>query len=129
MTRDLVVSVRDLRVYYGSLRGTVRAKPELLGDVVLARKDTPASYHLCVVHDDALQGVNLVTRGADLFEATHIQRLLQALLGLPAPQYRHHLLLTDETGKRFAKRDKARTLRDIRESGTSAETLKRELGF
>jgi glutamyl-Q tRNA(Asp) synthetase len=97
--------------------GIIMAEPELLGDVVLARKDVPASYHLAVTHDDALQGVTLVTRGADLFMATHIHRLLQALLDLPTPQYRHHKLLTDASGKRFAKRDKALTLRALREAG------------
>jgi glutamyl-Q tRNA(Asp) synthetase len=102
--------------------GIIRADPELLGDVVLARKDTPTSYHLAVTLDDALQGVTLVTRGADLFTATHIHRLLQALLALPTPRYRHHKLLTDANGTRFAKRDKALTLRALRESGkTPAE--------
>jgi glutamyl-Q tRNA(Asp) synthetase len=102
--------------------GIIRADPELLGDVVLARKDTPTSYHLAVTLDDALQGVTLVTRGADLFTATHIHRLLQALLALPTPRYRHHKLLTDANGTRFAKRDKALTLRALREGGkTPAE--------
>jgi glutamyl-Q tRNA(Asp) synthetase len=102
--------------------GIITADPALLGDVVLARKDTPTSYHLAVTYDDALQGVTLVTRGADLFTATHIHRLLQALLDLPTPRYRHHKLLTDASGKRFAKRDKALTLRALRESGkTPAE--------
>jgi glutamyl-Q tRNA(Asp) synthetase len=103
-------------------RGAITAEPELLGDVVLARKDTPTSYHLAVTHDDALQGVSLVSRGADLFTATHIHRLLQALLDWPTPRYRHHRLLTDASGKRFAKRDKALTLRALRASGkTPAE--------
>jgi len=103
-------------------RGRIAAAPEALGDVVLARKDTPASYHLAVTVDDALQGVTLVTRGEDLFTATHIHRLLQALLDLPTPRYRHHRLLTDAGGKRFAKRDKALTLRALREAGkTPAE--------
>ena len=80
--------------------GMIVAEPERLGDVVLARKDVPTSYHLAVTFDDALQGVTLVTRGADLFTATHIHRLLQALLGLPTPHYRHHALLTDASGRR-----------------------------
>jgi glutamyl-Q tRNA(Asp) synthetase len=105
-------------------RGIITAEPELLGDVVLARKDTPTSYHLAVTHDDALQGVTLVTRGADLFMATHIHRLLQALLDLPTPQYRHHKLLTDASGKRFAKRDKALTLRALRESGRTPDDIR-----
>ena len=89
------------------------------GDVVLARKDAPASYHLCVTHDDALQGVTLVTRGADLKPATHLHRLLQALQDWPVPRYAHHRLLTDASGRRLAKRDKAATLRDLRRSGWS----------
>jgi glutamyl-Q tRNA(Asp) synthetase len=104
---------------------TVLATPETLGDVVLARKDAPVSYHLAVTIDDALQGVTLVTRGADLFTATHIHRLLQALLGLPTPVYRHHSLLSDAAGRRLAKRDKAMTVRDMRQAGASpAEVLK-----
>ena len=83
----------------------VTADPTVLGDVVLARKETPASYHLAVTVDDASQGVTLVTRGRDLAIATHIHRLLQALLGLPTPRYRHHRLLTDAAGRRLAKRD------------------------
>ena len=97
--------------------GTISAQPHLFGDVVLARKDTPASYHLAVTWDDAAQGVSLVTRGADLFAATHVHRLLQALLGLPVPDYRHHRLLADAQGRRYAKRDRALTLRALREAG------------
>ena len=107
----------------------VVARPETAGDVVLARKDVGVAYHLAVVVDDALQGVNHVIRGEDLFEATHVQRLLQALLGLPTPTYHHHRLLLDAQGKRFAKRDKAETLRAIRESGVTAAQVKAELGF
>lgn len=105
-------------------RGRVRAAPETLGDVVIARKDTPTSYHLAVTVDDALQGVTLVTRGVDLFSATHIHRLLQALLDLPTPRYRHHKLLTDASGKRFAKRDRALTLRSLREAGRTPEEVR-----
>jgi glutamyl-Q tRNA(Asp) synthetase len=94
----------------------VAADPAALGDVVLARKEMPTSYHLAVTVDDALQGVSLVTRGADLFAATHIHRLLQALLGLPTPRYRHHPLLTDAVGRRLAKRDGALTIRTMREA-------------
>ena len=107
----------------------VRAAPERFGDVVLARKDVPTSYHLAVTVDDALQGVTLVTRGRDLFEATHVHRLLQALLDLPEPLYRHHRLLTGPDGKKFSKRDHAQSLREIRESGVSPERLRTELGF
>lgn len=99
---------------------SVTADPAALGDVVLARKETPTSYHLAVTVDDALQGVTLVTRGVDLFAATHIHRLLQALLELPTPHYRHHGLLTDAQGRRLAKRDRALTIRAMREAGVSA---------
>jgi glutamyl-Q tRNA(Asp) synthetase len=91
----------------------------LLGDVVLARKEFPACYHLAVSVDDAIQGVTLVTRGEDLAIATHIHRVLQALLGLPAPRYRHHALLTDAVGRRLAKRDGAPTMRSMRQQGMS----------
>ncbi|HZK92171.1 MAG TPA: tRNA glutamyl-Q(34) synthetase GluQRS [Stellaceae bacterium] len=102
----------------------VAAQPEALGDVVLARKEVPTSYHLAVTVDDALQGITLVTRGVDLFAATHIHRLLQALLELPTPTYRHHPLLTDAAGKRLAKRDRALTVRAMRQAGMSpAEIL------
>ena len=97
--------------------------------MVLARKDVGVAYHLAVTWDDALQGVSHVIRGQDLFEATHVQRLLQALLGLPAPVYRHHGLLTGPDGRRYAKRDKAETLREIRAGGVSAQALRQELGF
>ena len=97
--------------------GLIAAKPDLFGDVVLARKETPTSYHLSVVVDDALQGVTLVTRGEDLKPATHLHRLLQALLGLPVPEWHHHGLATDEAGKRLAKRDNARSIRSMRENG------------
>lgn len=110
-------------------RGEVRARPELGGDVVLARKDVGVAYHLAVVVDDALQGVTHVIRGQDLFEATHVQRLLQALLGLPAPVYRHHRLLVGEDGRRFAKRDKSETLRELRARGMTAARIREELGF
>jgi glutamyl-Q tRNA(Asp) synthetase len=94
-----------------------RAEPTVLGDVVLGRKEFPASYHLAVTVDDAIQGVTLVTRGEDLASATHIHRVLQALLGLPTPCYRHHPLLTDSAGRRLSKRDGAPTIRSMRERG------------
>jgi glutamyl-Q tRNA(Asp) synthetase len=96
---------------------------------VLARKETPASYHLSVVVDDAFQGVTLVTRGSDLFFAAHIQRLLQALLGLPAPAYAHHRLILDEHGKKFSKRDAAATLRDLRARGVTPDQLRELVGI
>jgi glutamyl-Q tRNA(Asp) synthetase len=99
--------------------GRARIDPAGLGDVVLARKEFPASYHLAVTVDDALQGVTLVTRGVDLLSATAIHRLVQELLGLPAPHYRHHPLVTDPAGRRLAKRDHAATIRLLRETGKS----------
>jgi len=109
--------------------GVIQARPETAGDIVLARKDVGVAYHLAVVHDDALQGVTHVIRGVDLFEAAHIQRLLQALLGYQTPTYRHHGLLVGPDGKRYAKRDKAQTLRELRAAGMSAADLRVELGF
>jgi len=100
-------------------KGVVIATPEIFGDVVLARKDVPTSYHLAVTADDHRQNVTLVTRGEDLFQATHIHRMLQSLLDLNTPAYHHHHLLTDADGKRYAKRDKALTLRHLRDSGKS----------
>ena len=105
--------------------GEIAASPEIFGDVVLARKEIPTSYHLAVTLDDHRQGVTLVTRGEDLFSATHIQRLLQALLGLSVPEYRHHPLVLDETGKRLAKRNEAATLRALRFSGYAPEDVRR----
>jgi glutamyl-Q tRNA(Asp) synthetase len=109
--------------------GLMRAEPARAGDVVLARKDLGVAYHLAVVVDDALQGVTHVIRGQDLQEAAHVQRLLQALLGLPAPIYRHHRLLLRPDGKRFAKRDAAETLRELRAGGVDSGELRRQLGF
>jgi glutamyl-Q tRNA(Asp) synthetase len=100
-------------------RGCLRCDPARFGDVVLARKDIPASYHLCVTHDDALQGVTQVIRAEDLLPATDLHRLLQALLGWSAPCYRHHTLLLGPDGKRLSKRDNAPTLAALRESGHS----------
>jgi glutamyl-Q tRNA(Asp) synthetase len=101
----------------------IEAEPFLLGDVVLARKDAPASYHLAVTIDDAAQGVTDVVRGSDLFASTHVHRLLQALLGLPTPEYHHHRLLTDAGGNRLAKRHEAPTLAALRETGMDPEAL------
>jgi glutamyl-Q tRNA(Asp) synthetase len=108
--------------------GAVPCRPEQFGDVVLARKDAPGSYHLCVTHDDALQGVTLVTRGEDLKLATHLHRLLQALMGWPVPTYAHHQLLMDTTGRRLAKRDRAMTLRELRAQGRSAADVRAMTG-
>jgi glutamyl-Q tRNA(Asp) synthetase len=100
-----------------------------IGDVVLARKDVPASYHLAVVHDDALQGVTLVIRGEDLAFATPLHRVLQSLLGLAAPAYRHHRLVTDAAGRRFAKRDAAATLRALRAAGVTPNEIRASVGL
>jgi len=108
---------------------TVAVEPLLFGDLVLARKDVPASYHLAVVVDDAFEGITLVTRGEDLLAATHPQRLLQALLGLAPPAYAHHRLVLDEQGRKFSKRDGAVTLRHLRRQGTTPAEIKARLGF
>ena len=109
--------------------GPQHASPDQLGDVVLARRDTPTSYHLSVTVDDALQGITLVTRGTDLFAATHIHRLLQALLNLPAPDYHHHPLLTGDTGARLSKRDGALALSALRAAGQAPAAVRAAAGF
>lgn len=111
-------SPADLR-FHDRDRGAITARPEQFGDVVLARKESPTSYHLAVTVDDAAQEITLVTRGEDLAPAAHLHRLLQALLDLPTPEYRFHPLLTDADGKRLAKRDGARTIASLREQGLS----------
>jgi glutamyl-Q tRNA(Asp) synthetase len=110
-------------------QGSFDAQPELLGDVVLSRKDFPASYHLAVTWDDALEGVEIVTRGEDLLTATHLHRLLQALLDLPVPVWHHHPLITDDSGERLAKRRNVESLRDLRDKGVSPAVLRARLGF
>ena len=110
-------------------RGLITARPETAGDVVLARKDAGTAYHVAVTHDDALQGVTHVIRGEDLFEATHIQVLIQALMGWPTPTYRHHRLLVGPDGRRYAKRDRSETLAALRAGGLAPEQLRAELGF
>jgi len=109
--------------WHDAYAGSVPADPALHGDVVLARKDAPASYHLAVTVDDAEQGITHVIRGRDLFAATHVHRLLQALLDLPTPDYCHHALLTDAEGNRLAKRHNAPTLAALRLSGMSGLEL------
>ena len=106
-----------------ALAGQQVADPREGGDVVIVRKDAPASYHLAATLDDAADGVTLVTRGADLFDATHIHRLLQALLGLPVPLWYHHGLLTDESGQKLAKRRGSPSLADRRGSGENGQAL------
>jgi len=109
--------------------GRIAVDPLLFGDIVLARKDMPAAYHLAVAMDDAFQGVDLVTRGNDLFAAAHVQRVLQALLGLPAPIYAHHRLIVDSNGKKFSKRDRAATLRALRSDGVTPAQIRTRLGL
>ncbi len=110
-------------------QGTTRADPDVLGDAVLARKDIGTSYHLAVVIDDAAQGVSLVTRGVDLAPSTHLHRLLQALLGLPVPDYHHHPLIGDESGRRLAKRTDAISLKAFRDQGLNAAEARALAGF
>lgn len=107
----------------------IEAEPARWGDVVLGRKEMPASYHLAVVLDDAVQGVTHVVRGKDLYEATAVHRLLQELLGLPAPRYHHHRLLLDEHGKKLSKRGQSTTLRELRASGWTVSDVKRAIGL
>lgn len=110
-------------------RGETIADPCAAGDVVLARKDTPTSYHLAVTLDDHLQGVTLVTRGEDLFATTHVHRLLQALLGFETPEYHHHRLLAAASGARLAKRDQGATLETLRAEGHGPAEVRRMAGF
>jgi glutamyl-Q tRNA(Asp) synthetase len=115
--------------WHDRVRGEQAAEPERFGDVVLARKEMPASYHLAVTIDDHLQGVTLVTRGEDLLAATHVHRLLQALLGLDTPEYHHHPLRTDENGRRLAKRDRAATIAALRNQGKRPDEVRLLAGF
>lgn len=110
-------------------RGEIDVDPFALGDAILARKDLGVSYHLAVVVDDAAQGITCVTRGEDLFQATHLQRLLQALLGLPAPTYHHHRLILGPSGARLSKRDAGQTLASLRAQGVTAAELRAQLGL
>ncbi|WP_066968028.1 tRNA glutamyl-Q(34) synthetase GluQRS [Rhizorhabdus dicambivorans] len=109
--------------WHDARAGEVAATPHAHGDVVLARKDAPTSYHLAVTVDDAAQGVTDVVRGEDLFAATHVHRLLQALLALPVPRYHHHALLADEKGERLAKRAGSPTLASMRAEGADPVEL------
>ena len=121
---DLAASSKP-GLWYDEDGEIIACYPEQFGDVVLARKDAPASYHLCVTHDDTMQGVTLVTRGVDLKPSTDVQRLIQAIMGWSAPKYAHHRLLVDAAGRRLAKRDKALTLRALRAEGVSARDVLR----
>ena len=107
----------------------IAARPELWGDVILGRKETPASYHLAVVIDDALQGVTHVVRGRDLYQTTAVHRLLQELIGLPAPIYHHHRLVLDESGKKLAKSTGSTALQALRKSGAMPADIRRRVGL
>ena len=110
-------------------QGLVVADPSAWGDVILARKDTPTSYHLAVVVDDAAQGITDVVRGRDLFHATSVHRLLQTLLELPAPRYRHHRLILDADGKKLSKSTSATGLRELRAQGVTPADIRRLVGL
>jgi glutamyl-Q tRNA(Asp) synthetase len=132
MRRALALTGSDLSYVVfdeAGQRRAVQARPARWGDVVLARKDVPTSYHLAVVVDDALQGVTHVVRGEDLDAATDIHALLQHLLGLPTPLYHFHDLLIDETGRKLAKSRHSESLADLQAQGATAEALRRRLGF
>ena len=110
-------------------RGIVATRPEAWGDVILARKETPTSYHLSVVVDDALQGISEVVRGLDLFHATSVHRLLQVLLDLPEPAYRHHALILDEAGRKLSKSGRSTGLRELRADGATPVGIRRLVGL
>jgi glutamyl-Q tRNA(Asp) synthetase len=113
----------------GGETGRILARPQVWGDVILARKDTPTSYHLAVVVDDALQGVSDVVRGQDLFHATAVHGLLQRLLGLPQPRYHHHRLIRDDAGRKLAKSTRSTALRDLHAAGATTADIYRLLGL
>jgi glutamyl-Q tRNA(Asp) synthetase len=123
------VSFRELGRGPGGETGTLVVDGATSGDIVLGRKDVGISYHLAVVLDDHEQAVSLVTRGEDLFAATHVQRLLQEVLGLPAPDYGHHRLVRDAAGRRLAKRDRDQTLAALRTAGASPTDIRRMIGL
>jgi glutamyl-Q tRNA(Asp) synthetase len=113
----------------GGQTGRITAAPQMWGDVVLARKDMPTSYHLAVTVDDALQGATDIVRGQDLFWSTSIHRLLQTLLGLPEPNYHHHKLILDANGNKLSKSEQAKSLRELRAGGMSATDIRRMVGL
>ena len=122
-------AVSDGLTWEDAQAGIIDATPEIFGDVILGRKDSPASYHLAVVIDDAAQGVTEIIRGHDLFPSTHLHRLLQALLALPVPRYRHHRLIRDADGERLAKRRNSPSLNMLRQAGWDRLRVRRELGL
>ena len=113
----------------GPMPRDVSAEPSLWGDAVIGRRDVPTSYHIAVVVDDALQGVTDVVRGMDIFNATSLHRLLQELLGLPAPNYHHHKLLLNENGEKLSKLARSKSVRSLREAGETAAGVRKKLGF
>ena len=118
------------RVYWSDhLSGLHEVDYDVMGDVVIVRKDIGTSYHLAVTVDDDFQGVNLVTRGLDLFESTHVHRVLQSLLDLDIPEWSHHELIRDSAGKRYSKSDQSLSLEKLRVSGVSAKDIRKDLGF
>jgi glutamyl-Q tRNA(Asp) synthetase len=129
MARVDALSWRESGVGPAGETGTVAASPQQWGDVVLARKDMPTSYHLSVVVDDALQGVTHVVRGQDLFWSTSVHRLLQDLLGFPLPNYHHHCLILDDDGQKLSKSTRATGLRALREGGATPADIRRIVGL
>jgi glutamyl-Q tRNA(Asp) synthetase len=113
----------------GGETGIVTARPEAWGDVILARKEMPTSYHLSVVIDDALQGITDVVRGQDLFWSTSVHRLLQSLLGIPQPAYRHHRLVLDDAGQKLSKSTRSTALRELRAAGATPADIRRVVGL
>jgi glutamyl-Q tRNA(Asp) synthetase len=131
---EQALSVAGMRLGWSEFGETasprdVTAEPSLWGDTVIGRRDIPASYHIAVVLDDALQGITDVVRGEDLFNATSLHRLLQALLDLDAPNYRHHSLLRDPSGDKLSKTARAKSIRALRGEGVTALDIRRQLGF
>ncbi|WP_339036650.1 tRNA glutamyl-Q(34) synthetase GluQRS [Bradyrhizobium symbiodeficiens] len=120
---------RELGEEQGGEGGIVPARPQAWGDVILARKETPTSYHLSVVVDDALQGVSEIVRGQDLFHATAVHRLLQVLLGLPEPAYRHHRLICDGEGRKLSKSSRSTGLRELRAAGAPPASIRALVGL
>ena len=129
IARASALSWTELGEGPGGETGAIAARPQAWGDVILARKETPTSYHLSVVIDDALQGVTEVVRGYDLFHATSVHRLLQHLLDLPAPSYRHHLLIRDAAGHKLSKSTGATGLRELREAGANVADIRARIGL